>query len=923
MAITRFNLEPLTVAINEKHTILVPSLRIKDAMLAEFHSTQTNKTYFTPDAVPIDVWVKDQWDKLGFAGVSPCCDWQVLGGAEELFIWTTIVEASRDRIPLLNPVDTAAQISQSYQDARQWELWQHIEADSAHYSANPDVAVFVQWASEFQTYCKQRSLITLVDSIPFLIERFLEGAALFMPAQLTLSNFDNPPPLYAKLFEAMNTVAKITRVSSAPRNTELDLQRYKFDTREQEIRACAKWAQAVAKANPGDHIGIITPAAVGDVTKINRCFNDCFSPSWMLELGVVEPLFNSGSETSALSDQAFISDALQFLSLFWRDANSQDICRLLRSDYILPNTDESSSRMQAELLMRQRFSTTCAQFELAQILDKPKLRSYSPELAKALLNCRTIIRQAPAKATPAQAVSLFRKLLEEIQWPSAQLSTEQKKALQAWDDCLNQFASFDKSAGLLTIPTLLAKLKQLATKTALRSGFSYRRRLSLYTMSEAQGLYFDRVWLLGFDDQSWPPSASPSPFLPYELQRRYKLPGAHGEVQLAMADACISSLKAVVAKQMLVSYFASEGDQHFRASRLLEDTPLETYAGENSWPLSSYSEAMRGQTRSHQTDDRAPPALAKDETVRGGQSVISNQSSCPFRAFAKHRLSIAPLEGFSRGLNSLARGIAIHIALENLYKNFKDSESLAKLGKDETLALIANAAKQAIDYLQKDYKKVMTPRFSQLEEIRISTLLSLFLEVDRNRVSFDILDQEKKYVWHHGDLQLTIKIDRIDKLNNGALALIDYKTGKTAPRHESWLDDRPEDMQLPFYFAVASAQESSAVDALAIAHVNIEKLQYSALAANDNFIEKLKPVNMDASFTVSWSELTSLWQQRVDRIADEFIAGVAKVDPINGVKTCLYCQLQPLCRINEIATAQPLDDENTDAFGHGISEGDY
>jgi probable DNA repair protein len=914
MAISRFNLELLSTAIKNNDTILVPSLRIKDAILAQFHSTQANKTYFTPDAVPIDVWVKDQWDKLAFAGISPFCDWQVLSGAEELFIWTTIIEASRDQIPLLNPIDTAAQIGQSYQDARQWELWQHINSDSAHYAANPDVAVFVHWASEFRDYCAQRSLITLVDSIPFLVERCLSGATEFMPKRLTLSNFDNPPPLYAKLFEAMASVVKITQVNCPPRKTELTQQRYQFTTREQEIRACAKWAQAMTKANPDEHIGIITPASISDVDKISRHFNDSFRPSWVLELGVIEPLFNRGGEDQVLTDQAFVIDALQFLAMFWRDAYSQDICRLLRSDYILPNTEESSSRMQAELLMRQRFSTTCAQFELAQVLDNPKLRSYSPELSRALLHCRTIIRQAPVKATPTQAVTLFRQLLETIQWPGEQLSSEQKKALQAWDDCLDQFASFDKSAGMLPIPTLLAKLKQLATKTSLRSGFSSRRQLSLYTMSEAQGLYFDRVWLLGFDDQSWPPSASPSPFLPYELQRRYQLPGAHGEVQLAMADASISSLQALVAKQLVVSFFASEGDQHFRASRLLEDVTLETYAEENSWPLSRYSELQQGQTRSHQIDDIAPPALTSDELIKGGQSVISNQSSCPFRAFARHRLSITPLEDFSRGLNSLARGIAIHIGLENLYKNFKDSESLCALDDPAVFALIAKAAKEAIAYLQKDYKKVMTPRFSQLEEIRISTLLSLFLDVDRKRISFEILDQEKKYVWHHGTLKLTIKIDRIDKLNDGALALIDYKTGKSAPRRESWLDDRPEDMQLPFYFAVASAQESSAVDALAIAHVNIEKLQYSALAANGNFMEKLKPVNTDASFTVSWSELTSLWQQRVDRTADEFIAGIARVDPVNGLKTCLYCQFQPLCRINELAAEQSIDDDDNAAF---------
>jgi ATP-dependent helicase/nuclease subunit B len=923
MAISRFKLETLAASIDANATILVPSLRIKDAILAQYHASQANKTYLTPDVVPIDVWVKDQWDKLAFAGVSPFCDIQVLAGAEELFIWTSIVEASRDQLPLLNPTDTAAGISQSYQDAKQWGLWQHIQSDSQHYAGNPDVAVFKQWSLAFQDYCAQRSLIGLVDSIQCLIESYLGGNRLFLPHAITLSNFDNPPPLYAKLFKAMGGITSITFSELPKPDTQVEIQRYQFETRTDEIRACAQWAKKIAAENPDDHIGIITPATLSDANTIKRYFNDSFRATQILEFAAVEPLFNSASTDQALSDEAFVNDAIQFLSSFWRDANSQDICRLLRSDYVLPNTDEASSRMQAELLMRQRFSTTCAQFELSEILDNSQLPSHSPELARALLNCRTIIRQAATTATPKQAVALFRTLLEEIQWPGERLSAGQKKALQAWDDCLDQFSSFNKSAGSAPYPVLLGRLKQLIANTALRSGFSSRRQISAYTVAEAQGLRFDRVWLLGFDDQSWPPSASPSPFLPYELQRRYQLPGAHAEIQLAMANASMLALKSAVSKQLVVSYFASEGDQQFRPSRLFHEPPLETINSSASWPLNTYSEARKGQARCVQTDDLAPPVLDKEEIIKGGQSVISNQSSCPFRAFAIHRLNITPLEGFSRGLNSMARGIAIHIGLEHLYKNFENLESITKLSDDEILPLVGNAAGEAVSYLQKNYKRVMTPRFTELEKMRIDGLLSLFLEVDRGRVSFSILEQEKKYIWQHGELTLTIKVDRIDKLDNGALALIDYKTGKSAPRRESWLDARPEDMQLPFYFAVASAQENSTVEALAIAHVNIEKLQYSALAAKGNFTEKLTPVGDDPSFNLTWDELTAAWQQRVTHMADEFIAGAATVDPVNGVKTCLYCKLKPLCRINELGSTLWLDEEDFAAAADVINEGDY
>ncbi len=923
MTISRYNLGPLIPALNSGATIIVPTLRIKDAILAEFHNAAPNKTYATPTVVPIDVWVKDQWDKLGFAGASPFSDWQIVEGAEELFIWTTVIEASRDEIPLLNPLDTALQVSQSYQDAQQWDIWQPIQSDSKHYTSNPDVAVFRRWVMDFHTYCEQRSLLSLVDSIRFLIDSCASGNTLFVPEKITLCNFDDPPPLYAKLFAALGSISEVTSVSSTTLNADLEVNGYKFESRDDEIHACARWAHTAITANPEQHIGIITPANIDDADRINRVFNDYFRDEWILEFASIDPLFNLGSETRVLSDEGFINDALQFLNLFWQDVSSHDVCRLLRSEYLLPETDESASRMHAELVMRQRFSTSCTQFELAEILDNPKLASYSPALAKTLLNCRTLIRQASKNATPKQATGLFKQLLEEVQWPGAQLSASQKKALKAWDDCLEQFTGFEKSAGKMTYSVLLIKLRQLAQKTSLRSGFSARRQLSLYTMSEAQGLCFDRTWLVGFDDQSWPPSASPSPFLPYELQRLYKLPRAHGDVQLAMADASIASLKRSIGGEMVVSYFASEGDQHFRASRLLGDITLEPREPPSVWPLNRYSDVNRGKAISVQLADTPPPHLNKEETIKGGQSVISNQSSCPFRAFAKHRLNIAPLEGFSRGLNSLARGIAIHIGLENLYGNFSNSNELAQLSNASAANIVAKATKEAIAYLQQDYKRVMTPRFAALEETRIATLLSLFLDMDRKRVPFDILFQEKKYVWHHGDLRLSIKVDRIDQLNNGALALIDYKTGKSAPKRESWLEDRPEDMQLPFYFAVASDTESSPVQALAIAHVNIEKLEYSALVSSDNFMSGIVPIGQDDDVSESWDELTALWQQRVINVADEFVLGEARVDPVNGTKTCQYCQLQPLCRINETNSQIGISEEEFESASRSLNEGDY
>jgi hypothetical protein len=41
------------------------------------------------------------------------------------------------------------------------------------------------------------------------------------------------------------------------------------------------------------------------------------------------------------------------------------------------------------------------------------------------------------------------------------------------------------------------------------------------------------------------------------------------------------------------------------------------------------------------------------------------------------------------------------------------------------------------------------------------------------------------------------------------------------------------------------------------------------------------------------------WEVSLGALADAFVAGVAKVDPVDPRKTCSSCDLMPLCRIHD------------------------
>jgi hypothetical protein len=55
------------------------------------------------------------------------------------------------------------------------------------------------------------------------------------------------------------------------------------------------------------------------------------------------------------------------------------------------------------------------------------------------------------------------------------------------------------------------------------------------------------------------------------------------------------------------------------------------------------------------------------------------------------------------------------------------------------------------------------------------------------------------------------------------------------------------------------------------------------------------------------------WRAVVERLASEFRAGRAGVDPLKGSKTCANCGLQAVCRVTERRDAAELiEDEELD-----------
>jgi RecB family exonuclease len=156
------------------------------------------------------------------------------------------------------------------------------------------------------------------------------------------------------------------------------------------------------------------------------------------------------------------------------------------------------------------------------------------------------------------------------------------------------------------------------------------------------------------------------------------------------------------------------------------------------------------------------------------------------------------------------------------------------------------------------------------------------------------------------------RIDRMDRLDDGSHALIDYKTGRATP--SSWRGQRPDEPQLPLY-AVSASEKVSAV---AFARLQPGAMKFSGVSMAEKQIPGVKPAK-------SWAGLINSWKRELESLAAGFAQGDARVDPKNGFATCRACDLQPLCRVHERFSALEESAAASEAGvdgGHGVAGDD-
>ncbi len=656
----------------------------------------------------------------------------------------------------------------------------------------------------------------------------------------------------------------------------------------------ARWARRLLEEG-AESIGIVVLDLHARRSIIERIFRHQIDPGAALTPGDEGGVF-SLSLGQPLAAQGPVHAALELLRLDHRPTLDQ-VSFLLRSPYLAASQSESDRRAWFDRKLRSGRQQSMSRRQLLRMAGEA-----APEFASVLekIDCGK-----SSRCLPGEWAWRFDRLLREAGWPGERpLSSREYQVIKAWrEKLLPAMASLDTVSTPMTGAAALALLRRLAGETEFQIE-AETGPVQVVGLLESAGLSFDHLCVVGMNEDAFPAPARPNPFIPLPLQITKQMPHASAARELSFARRVLDRLLAA-SPDVVFSYAARRGDCELRPSPLIGRF-VEAEAPEAT------SHDPRGQMTAQGPDlagieDRDGPPLT-DGRAEGGTGILKDQSLCPFRAYAHHRLKCRGLESPQAGLDHQTRGSLLHKALEYVWKELQSLECLAALDESDLDAIVARHVDVAIeDYFET--RPTPPARLLELERRRLCSLIGEWLgEVELKRPMFRVEQIEEDHLERIGPLEIRTVVDRIDRLEDGSRVILDYKTGQQVGA-DKLIGERLLEPQLPIYAAGSSGQEA---DGVAFARVRRGDCRMVGVARSGDLLPRVAGVSeskqAQALDIEDWNRLIAHWRDQLEALAAGFAAGEAAVDPVSREDACRFCDLGGFCRIAERQCEEASDE---------------
>ena len=893
----------VAAALSSGQTVVVPSAQRAAALRLGFATQQLSagqRAFRTPDVQSLSGWLRGQPTPVGPDG-RPL---RRLGASEEWLLWREAVSGAAGHLSVPMVPGLVDAVRRSAALLSEW----CIAPAAVLQAATPEAALLGRSLEALELRLEAlraaaswRALQDLADTPPQRVPLFA-GFAFVTPAHHALLQAwgASAHPEAAGTFAAAPAAMAHAADPAA------------------ELAMAAQWCRERLGVTPGARLLVIVPDLAQRHTEVQRVFDATLDPDYLgrgaLAADRVVYAIEGGQP---LLSYAPVSAGLRTLQLLTDDVELTQVSQWLRASFWA--APAAAQRAQLDVWLRSVVPPRLNAAQLVRALRAapPTLLAHADEVAAVMartLQALSVGSRTTLSAWSERFAQVFRICGLNPEALRGRTSHTQQ-ILQRLDELLQECAALPAALGTCSAADAVGVFTQLLAHTRFEPATG-DAAVTLSASLDDPIVCYDGIWVSGLHTGAIPERAHFDPLIPAALQRQAGVIGTDaaalvGQAQQALARLCGSC------REFIVSAPAHHEDLELTASPLLAPYARHRYASapDGGIDLARTIRAARAVERyAHEPGLPWP----EEQPLPAGTRAIELQSRCPFRAYAQLRLGAEPLETPQPGITSRERGRLLHRALELLWRRLGGSPGLVVARADRSLSsavdecvaqaaaeILQGADPEAVDDSYRpaaDATGLLALRAAAItrELGRAGRLILALCELEGARSPFVIHELETAHRVQIGAARIDVRIDRVDRLDDGSYAILDYKSGRATTA--DWDAARTTHPQLLVYLLAAGVP----VSALAMAHLDPKSVVFKGIGDQDARLPGVK------ASREPWPQQLEVWRDQVAQLAGDFVRGEARVDPLDGA--CDYCHLHAFCRIADPETADDieLEDESSE-----------
>jgi ATP-dependent helicase/nuclease subunit B len=320
----------------------------------------------------------------------------------------------------------------------------------------------------------------------------------------------------------------------------------------------------------------------------------------------------------------------------------------------------------------------------------------------------------------------------------------------------------EASSGPATVdPQVLPSLlRTLLDESVVRPPQGGHPRLAIYGLIEARLQTADLLILGSLNEGVWPGTPAPDPWLAPRIRTELGLPGLERRIGVAAHDFA----QGLGAPQVLLTRARRDARSPTLASRFW--LRLAAMAGDRFASAEGIGDWVRSldDPREHAPAPRPqpmPPAELRPKAI--SVTEVDRLKADPYAFYARRILRLLALDGVDADPTPAQRGNAVHDILERW---FKEDGCRTDALRARALAMLADERTHPMT------RALWQPRLMEAIDWIAGKI------AENEAAGRLVLSAEGKGRIHIAGVQLSGRYDRIDRLADGGIGVIDYKTGK-------------------------------------------------------------------------------------------------------------------------------------------------